>query len=710
MKHLVEPNVPTPTEFYPNLKLEVLYTKSNNLFLVDYLNSVEFGTFTTFDIIKTYGGTEFYLICLESSLLIIEIVEIETVIRLFSLIFRYDQITNCIPLSEHAEQFLLDNCECFKLPPPKTKNEVKSELTSLEKNKNIDILQLSDNVEISARVVAAYYIRRNYYQSSEFIDPSFFIYDEEFKEFDAKDFIQLRPLSAESLVYENLSLYKPTGHLLSVKVFLNDPSNPDNDSSALYEKKMKYIQELQKDNNFLYFQKAYGFVKQQNSHQLIFQFMANGNINRHEIINPTVKTNISLRILSSLSVLHCKGLIHGDLKSDLLYFDHNFKCFIGDPTNSLSFNYAAPEQAISSKISYQSDLYSFGMILYQLATGNSPFHTLDPVTLFKRIQNWNVPPLSSEIGKIIKIYNVCTKMDYLSRSLSFYLLYVMLKEELFFAQTDIKKVNLTFEDYQQFMFSERKDLQDYINDVNENNVTGLFFLGNIYQIGLSVPKDETKSKLFYQKSWTFSGNKIAHQNMDNPESIQLLEEMDNSLDLEIKSLINESRIGVDEANTELGIMYETGRGVEKNYGKAIEFLQKAEAHNYPPAIYHLGSIYEHLSNDSCDFINNENILFNSVNMIKAVQYYQRAAKLGCDEAKKRIDYLLNLPKNLEDQIEKIDLEIEQSKSDAEKLTLQLKKLVIELRNKEKKLILMKEDIQNKSSAIENLQNIRNKDT
>lgn len=77
--------------------------------------------------------------------------------------------------------------------------------------------------------------------------------------------------------------------------------------------------------------------------------------------------------------------------------------------------------------------------------------------------------------------------------------------------------------------------------------------------------------------------------------------------------------GHSGAQVLLGLLYQTGKGVDKNYRIAMELFQKAEEANNPEAVEHIGILYEEG-------------LGVEPNMPTAFGYYKRAADMGSAHA------------------------------------------------------------------------------
>ncbi|MEJ2568149.1 MAG: protein kinase, partial [candidate division WOR-3 bacterium] len=85
--------------------------------------------------------------------------------------------------------------------------------------------------------------------------------------------------------------------------------------------------------------------------------------------------NIIVSILDSLSVLHSNGIICGDLKTTHIFVDKNNNVKLIDPgydPDIITPAYAAPE-ALTDSPTFSSDIYSIGVILYEILTGEKPF-------------------------------------------------------------------------------------------------------------------------------------------------------------------------------------------------------------------------------------------------------------------------------------------------------------------------------------------------
>ncbi|WP_018658878.1 Stk1 family PASTA domain-containing Ser/Thr kinase [Allofustis seminis] len=131
-------------------------------------------------------------------------------------------------------------------------------------------------------------------------------------------------------------------------------------------------------------------------------------IKKNRPIPPEKALNIMDQILNGMSYAHSSGIIHRDLKPHNVLVDKEGHVKITDfgiavalsqnsitQTNSLlgSVHYLSPEQARGHIATKQSDIYSLGILLYEMLAGKVPFDGESAVSIaLKHFQN-EIPSL-----------------------------------------------------------------------------------------------------------------------------------------------------------------------------------------------------------------------------------------------------------------------------------------------------------------------------
>lgn len=124
---------------------------------------------------------------------------------------------------------------------------------------------------------------------------------------------------------------------------------------------------------------------------------------------PAVAAQIGIRILSALQHAHKNGIIHRDIKpqnilvhSDGLIKVSDFGIARVAGSNTISHNdslmgsvhYFSPEQAQGKEVTFASDLYSAGVVLYEMMTGQPPFDGETPVAIALQHISGKARPIS----------------------------------------------------------------------------------------------------------------------------------------------------------------------------------------------------------------------------------------------------------------------------------------------------------------------------
>ena len=117
-------------------------------------------------------------------------------------------------------------------------------------------------------------------------------------------------------------------------------------------------------------------------------------------------------ILLGIHSAHCEGIIHRDIKPTNIMLDKKSTIKVLDfglaKSKSIESDltqaggvfgtmaYLAPEVAKGQKFTVQSDIFSLGVVLYELITGSNPFNTKDVLSTLEKIKKEKIPIMDTK--------------------------------------------------------------------------------------------------------------------------------------------------------------------------------------------------------------------------------------------------------------------------------------------------------------------------
>jgi serine/threonine-protein kinase PpkA len=144
-------------------------------------------------------------------------------------------------------------------------------------------------------------------------------------------------------------------------------------------------------------------------------YLPNGDLSKADVAGSNQRIAAVLEaIAKALGFAHSQGVIHRDVKPENVLFDRENRARLADFGISRTLNrsvritdegyapgsaaYMSPEQSRGADVDARSDLYSLGVVAYELLTGSTPYQRTDPVAMALAHHEQPVPKLPRHLS------------------------------------------------------------------------------------------------------------------------------------------------------------------------------------------------------------------------------------------------------------------------------------------------------------------------
>lgn len=639
-------------EIFPNFSLNAIYYKNSD---ETALKSYNYAPICAFSVIDN----KYISLCTEIQCILVEISNSFDICRFLS------NITDTIFINCSEEGLKYISKSENGLNIDEQVKSMKKYFYSLLLDEESESMTFNKLLKLSTTTLMTYFIRRLYLPSSSFLDSSFFTYSSKsktnFEKFNPEDFVQLKKLGSGGFGDVRLVFHKTSGHVFAFKSI-------DSVKKFLIEKKFYQLYQ----HHCLV--QGYGFVNKVGADKgIVMEFMCNGSVSdliKQDKLDDNLKTKIICRVMYAIDYLHSNGIMHRDIKPQNTLVDHNMEAYLSDfdsareyvlrqklTNDAGTFAYMSPEEANAKDYSFNTDLYSLGIFVFELTTGQNPYSGLSLKDALTKIGKGEVPSLSIEYGEISDLFTQLTLMNPRRRYPSFYLLNALDEASVFFKNADHNEMSKFIRELkgkQNTMNENRKDFQSLVEDAEDGDCNSQFFLGNIYYHGIIVKQDYEKALHYYLLSAEQGkpaamynvGNWYEYVKKDYKEAFNWYSKAANKGDTDAANGIANlyesgildkqdyetafnwikaaARVGNVYAIHNVGVYYEKGY-VEKDYEKAFKWYMKAAKLGDRTAIYNVGHFYEK------GYIKRD--------YTKAMEWYKKGARLGDKHAMNSIGHM-----------------------------------------------------------------------
>ena len=201
-----------------------------------------------------------------------------------------------------------------------------------------------------------------------------------------------------AVVYK--AVQEPLGRVVAIKA-LKPSIAVDSGFAKRFEREAGFMASLQHENIL----HVHDFIKDRGTMYIVMEYVQG--IDLYDLLEITprlpveVATIITLQVARALDYAHFRGIIHRDIKPANVMISHqgevklmDFGIARDDKLSDLTEtgtglgtpSYMSPEQILGDKLDFRSDVFSVGIVLYQMVTGRKPFVEDDARTVMQKIR------------------------------------------------------------------------------------------------------------------------------------------------------------------------------------------------------------------------------------------------------------------------------------------------------------------------------------
>jgi len=201
-----------------------------------------------------------------------------------------------------------------------------------------------------------------------------------------------------AIIYK--AIQEPLGREVAIKA-LKPSIALDSQFAARFEREARFMASLQHENIL----HVYDFVNDGNALYIVMEYVQG--IDLYDLLQAgprlpvEIAAIIALQVARALDYAHFRGIIHRDIKPANIIISHQGEVKLMDfgiardhaladltetGTGVGTPSYMSPEQILGDKLDFRSDVFSLGIVLYQMLTGHKPFVEDETRTVMQKIR------------------------------------------------------------------------------------------------------------------------------------------------------------------------------------------------------------------------------------------------------------------------------------------------------------------------------------